>query len=138
MTLMEMSGRTTCEKPAAGPSPPVPRSTRKCWLPYGTSRRMAMCWTGPFRFLNKRDIAIDGEIVEHRGREFLPRPIRVRGSGGDLLRLLAGKIRGAGIQKCTNGAGRRKKFDVAKQRQLRNGGSPAEALEWRVEGNVDP
>ena len=99
---------------------------------------MAMGWRSPFRFWNKRDIAIDGEIVAYRAREFLPRPIGVRGSGGDLFRLFAGEVCGGGIEKGANGAGRRKKFDVAKQRQLRNGGRPAEALEWRVECNVDP
>src|SRR5207245_11095397 len=98
---------------------------------------MAMGWRSPFQFWNKRDIAIDGEIVEYCAREFVPRPIGVRSSGGDLLGLLTGEIRGAGIEECANGACRRKKFDVAKQRQLRNGGSSTQALEWGVEANLD-
>src|SRR5205807_6708970 len=98
---------------------------------------MAMGWRSPFQFWNKRDIAIDGEIVEYCAREFVPRPIGVRSSGGDLLGLVTGEIRGAGIEECANGACRRKKFDVAKQRQLRNGGSSTQALEWGVEANLD-
>src|SRR4029077_7406681 len=98
---------------------------------------MAMGWRSPFRLRNKCDIAIDGEIVEDRAGEFMPRPIGVRGSGGDPLGFLTGEVGGAGVEKRANGARSGKKFDVAKQRQLRNGGSPTEALEGRVEGNVD-
>ena len=90
-----------------------------------------------FRFWNERDVAIDGEIVEDRAAEFLARPIAVRDGRGDLLGLLTGEICGAGIEECANGTGRRKEFDVAKQRQLGNRRSPAEAPERRVEGNLD-
>src|SRR5258706_6168854 len=97
---------------------------------------MAISWI-PFGFWNEGDVAINGEVVLYRGGEFLARPIAVRDCSGDLLGFPAGEVCGAGIEKCADGARRRKKFDVAKQRQLRNRRSAAHALEWRVEGNVN-
>ena len=67
----------------------------------------------------------------------MARPIGVRDGGGDLLGLLPSEVTGAGIEKCANGAPRCKEFNIPKQRQLRNGDSPAQALERGGEGNVD-
>src|SRR5215510_5830197 len=114
MTSIATFGRTIWEKPAAGPSPPSPRSTRKCWFPYGTSRRMAMGLRSPFQFWNERDVAIDGEIVHNRARESVPFPIEVSGSNRNPLRLFPGEICRAGIEKRTNGTCGCEKLDVAK------------------------
>ena len=69
--------------------------------------------------------------------KFVSLAISIRSSDSDLLGLFAGEICGAGVEKRANGACRRKEFDVAKQRQLRNGSCTTKALECRVEGNVD-
>ena len=88
-------------------------------------------------FWYERDVAIDGEIVEYRAGEFLARPIAVRDGCGNLLGLLTSEVCGAGVEQCSNRAGRGEEFDLPKQRQLGNGGSSAETLERRIEGNVD-
>ena|SRR5713226_6378227 len=98
---------------------------------------MATGWRTPFDICNERDVAIDGEIVEDGVAELLARPIAIRDGNCDQFGLFTGEVCGAGIEKRADGAGRRKKLDVAKQRQFRNGHSTAEALERRIEGDVD-
>src|ERR1041385_1796987 len=98
---------------------------------------MATGWRTPFHFCDECDVAIDSEIVKYLAGELPARTIEVRDRNRDQFGLVTVEVCRARIEKSADGAGRRKEFDAAKQRQLRNGHSPAQALERRIEGNVD-